>query len=368
MSYPDPQDSPRDFLDHLRSLNLNAAITAFLHKQTRPPLYGRLDVDKAHEWCDRMDALLGKLNRTMGLQPAAQDVCTALSQLCARTIGDVETQLEMQKNLDEDAAKKLAEEKMAEEKAQLLAKQDEKEKQEKIRKMEQELAEMRGTASAPGADLQPLQYVQQKAGDGDEQDEDEDEEDEEAHSESTAEEPQGTSEKKPKGQVEDARKRLAQIVHTAPCTACVKANKKNCMGPVGQACDHCWKAKKSCSNGGRRRVCDPAVKVEPKSLGDSVPSKRMYSATNTKPIRCINSIDVFNSQGSSKRQKTTSGVRFDGVMVPKPPQPTHRATRKSTQSAKANNSKKSTSELFERLGQEFQAIAKTCEEISEALD
>jgi hypothetical protein len=123
----------------------------------------------------------------MGLQLAAQDVCTALSQLCARTIGDVETQLEMQKNSDEDAAKKLADEKMAEEKARLLAEQDEKEKQEKIRKMEQELAEMRGTASAPGADFQPLQYVQQKAGNGDKQDEDEDEE---VHSESAAEEPQ----------------------------------------------------------------------------------------------------------------------------------------------------------------------------------
>jgi hypothetical protein len=94
----------------------------------------------------------------------------------------------------------------------------------------------------------------------------------------------------------------------------------------------------------------------------------MYLATDAKPIGRIDSIDVFNSQGSSKRQKTTSGVRFDGVMVPKPPQPTHRATRKSTRSAKVNNSKKSTSELFERLGQEFQAIAKTCEEISEALD
>ncbi|KIM73248.1 hypothetical protein PILCRDRAFT_15395 [Piloderma croceum F 1598] len=268
MSYPDLQDSPRDFLNHLRSLNLDAAITAFLHKQTQPPLYGQLDMDKAHEWCDCMDALLGKLNHTMGLQLATQDVCTTLSQLCTCTIGNIETQLEMQKNSDEDAAKKLADEKMAEEK-----------------------------------------YVHQKADDGDEQDEDEGKEDEEAHSESAAEEPQGTLKKKLKGQVEDTWKRLAQIVHTAPCAACVKAKKKIVWVQSDKHATIAGRRKKSCSNGSHRHIHDPVVKVKPKSPGDSVPSKRkMYLATNAKPIRHIDSIDVFNSKGSSKRQKTASGV------------------------------------------------------------
>jgi len=118
---------------------------------------------------------------------------------------------------------------------------------------------------------------------------------------------------------------------------------------------------------GRRTVCDPAVKLEPKSLGDSGPSKqKMYSTTDAQLIRGFDSVNIFESQGSSKRQKTASGVRFDGVMVTKPPPPITRATRKLTRS-KANT-KKSTSELFEWLGKEYQAIAKTCAELSESFD
>jgi hypothetical protein len=84
----------------------------------------------------------------------------------------------------------------------------------------------------------------------------------------------------------------------------------------------------------------------------------------------MESIDVF-AQGTSKRQKLASGgsaqVRFDGVMLNKPPHPAPRATRKSTRATKAN-SKKGMRELFEQLGEEFQAVAKTCEEILEVLN
>ena len=84
----------------------------------------------------------------------------------------------------------------------------------------------------------------------------------------------------------------------------------------------------------------------------------------------MDSIDVF-TQGTSKRQKLTSGgssqVQFDDVILTKPPHPAPRATRKSTRAAKAN-SKKGMRELFERLGEEFQAVTKTCEEIADALD
>jgi hypothetical protein len=126
----------------------------------------------------------------MGLQLAQQDVCTALSKLCARTIVNVKIKLEVQKKMDEGAAKKLEDEKKAEEQARLLAEWEAKEKQEKIKEMEKAIAEMRGIALPPKTDTPPLQYVHQMAGDGDEEDEDEAEEDEEVHSESTAEEPQ----------------------------------------------------------------------------------------------------------------------------------------------------------------------------------
>lgn len=112
------------------------------------------------------------------------------------------------------------------------------------------------------------------------------------------------------------------------------------------------------------------MKEEPKSPGNSVPSKRrIYSTTDAKPIGRMDSMDVFE-EGSSKRQKLGSGrsahVRFDGVILNKS-QANPRTTRKSTRATRANT-KKGVSELFERLGQEFKAVAKTCEEISGALD
>jgi hypothetical protein len=60
MSYPNPKEAPNAFLDHLKSLDLDSAVVAFLHDQTRPSQQpnGRLDEVKAHEWCNRMDSLL----------------------------------------------------------------------------------------------------------------------------------------------------------------------------------------------------------------------------------------------------------------------------------------------------------------------
>lgn len=78
----------------------------------------------------------------MGLQPAQLDVCTALSKLCACTIVDVEIKLEVQKKMDDSAAKKLEDEKKAQEQARLLAEWEVKEKQEKIMEMEKAIAEM----------------------------------------------------------------------------------------------------------------------------------------------------------------------------------------------------------------------------------
>ena len=125
---------------------------------------------------------------------------------------------------------------------------------------------------------------------------------------------------------------------------------------------------------GRRRRHEVAVKEEPKSPGHSVPSKRkVYSTTNVNSIGRIETTtaDFDPVQGSSKRQKTGSTgsaqVRFDSVMIPKSLPPAPKATRRSTRGTKAN-SKKGVSELFERLGQEIHAVAKTCEDLAEAIN
>ena len=95
----------------------------------------------------------------------------------------------------------------------------------------------------------------------------------------------------------------------------------------------------------------------------------MYSTTDSTPIGTINPPDIdFNpTQPDGKHQrvaaKATSRVRFDGVAVPHRPPAATRVTRKSTKATKPN-----TKELFVRLGQELQNIAKTVEEIAEGLN
>jgi hypothetical protein len=63
----------------------------------------------------------------------------------------------------------------------------------------------------------------------------------------------------------------------------------------------------------------------------------------------------------------TAVVRFNAMTASNNPHTAPRLTRNSARSAKANT-KKNVSELLERLGREFQAIAKTCEGIAEAID
>jgi hypothetical protein len=61
MSFPSPLLSPNEFLDHVRSLGLEAIITPFLHYQDQPlpsSAGGRYDIRATQEWCDRMDTLL----------------------------------------------------------------------------------------------------------------------------------------------------------------------------------------------------------------------------------------------------------------------------------------------------------------------
>ena len=118
-----------------------------------------------------------------------------------------------------------------------------------------------------------------------------------------------------------------------------------------------------------------AVKKEPKSPDNSTSSKwKVYSTNSANPIGSIHPIDIdfdASQQGSSKHQKTassgSSNVRFDGVIVPANVRPASRPTRQSTRSTKTTP-KKEINGLLTRLGQEFRAAAKTCEDIAEALD
>lgn len=99
----------------------------------------------------------------------------------------------------------------------------------------------------------------------------------------------------------------------------------------------------------------------------------MYSTTDANAIGRIETTtaDFDPAQGSSKRQKTGSTgsaqVRFHSVTIPKSAPPAPKATRRSARNTKAS-SKKGVSELFERLGQEFQAVAKTFDDLAEAMN
>ena len=60
MSFPNPKEAPNEFGDHLKSSNLDFAVTTFSHYRTQPVKTPnvRYDASSATEWCDRMDALL----------------------------------------------------------------------------------------------------------------------------------------------------------------------------------------------------------------------------------------------------------------------------------------------------------------------
>ena len=119
---------------------------------------------------------------------------------------------------------------------------------------------------------------------------------------------------------------------------------------------------------GQRRPCELTVKEEPKSPAHPSGRKcKVILTTDANAIGFIEPIanaDVEMTQPSGKCIKTTSGsslqVQFEGITIQK-------GMRRSACTTKAN-SRKEVSELLVWLGQEFGAIAKTCEEISESMD
>ena len=115
------------------------------------------------------------------------------------------------------------------------------------------------------------------------------------------------------------------------------------------------------------------VKEEPTSPIPSVPKKCKGFSTDANAIRQVDpiEIDIDPPQMVGKLRKTVASgskqVLFNGVAVLDKPNPVPRATRKSTRVPKARG-RKDPSDLFSRLAQEFRALAKTCEELGEAMD
>lgn len=365
----------------------------------------------------------------MGSQPDHHEVLTTLVDLCTNAITECEAQLEQQKALDMAEAKRLEEEqKASENEARILAEQQEKERRENMEQMEKERLEIEAAERDLAARKAKVALRNvQKGPDDDEQDEEE--EGEEEGSESGVEEHpvslahnistisytyskqqlyQDTPKAKTKRELdEEARKKADQTTHsnvsvplqirimysrtfdssvpTAPgltkLLVRVQPDKHVIFAGSrrGAAATVVSNHPSDCSYtllmsvfpfSGRRR---PTIKKEPKSPVQPSRKRKAYSTTGANSIGRIEILesDIDIAPPSGKRHKSSSGtsqVRFDGVMVPPvPPAPPARATRKSARTAKANE-KKDMRELFERLGQELGAAAKTCEEMSELCD
>ncbi|KIM76992.1 hypothetical protein PILCRDRAFT_12357 [Piloderma croceum F 1598] len=334
MSFPNPYEAPEDFFQFLKTLNLDIAVTMFLHSRSwpLPGPNGRFKEDVAQMWCKRMDLLLGKLGRAQGSHEH-QDAISALHELCTKAIGN-----------REEKEKANALRLMKEEEDSIKAAERELERKKKALRNAQKAAEV---------------FVDNTIN-----------EDDDMVSVSTAGE-QGVPKAMTKCQAkEETRKKLEQAIHPTLCTACEKNNEATCTGPVGYSCNVCWKMKKSCSNGGRHHT---RVKEEPASP----PKKRkIYSMSGSDSIGTIDPFDEADipKGGSAKRQKTsTTCVRFDGVAASSSTRPPPRPTRKLTRVPKASqkiegDAKLNIDKLFEKLGQEFHAIGRTCEMIAEEIN
>jgi hypothetical protein len=123
-----------------------------------------------------------------------------------------------------------------------------------------------------------------------------------------------------------------------------------------------------------RRARDGMLKEEPQFPVPSVPKKRQVDlSTDANSIGNMDQIDIDGNhpQAIGKRRRTgTSGparVQFDAIELPEASNHAVRETRRSTRVAKGKG-KQHAADLFSRLGQEFRAIAKTCEELGDTLE
>ena len=112
---------------------------------------------------------------------------------------------------------------------------------------------------------------------------------------------------------------------------------------------------------------DVAVKEEPKSPAQPTTRKRKaaaYSAVNGTSLGLINVLDEepsSSTQPNRKRTKTAgSSVKLEAIVVPW-------ATRNSKRNERLGT-KSDVRELYQRLGHELAAVAKTFKGLSEILD
>ncbi|KIM73060.1 hypothetical protein PILCRDRAFT_15544 [Piloderma croceum F 1598] len=292
MSYPKPSEAPEEFFHYLKSLNVDIAVTAFVHNRNQPVPgpNGQFRHDAAQNWCEQMDLLVGKLGRVLAVNTDHQDVFGSLYELCMKTIAQsrLSWPIKWRQNRSDEADKK----KMEEDRKRLdkLAIEEE---VETIKAAEREI-ELKKQALCDAQKAAHVFVI------------DNDDEDDDVASVSTVGE-QGVLKKMTKRQVEEeARKKMEQTVHATRCTTCTKSNELICTGPIGHACNVCWKVKKSCSNGSRHHT---RIKEEPTSPAKLTAKCKAYS---TSGANSIGKIEVFNEadipQGSSKQQKTSAGA------------------------------------------------------------
>ncbi|KIM74287.1 hypothetical protein PILCRDRAFT_14549 [Piloderma croceum F 1598] len=310
------------------------------------------------------------LNCITEANPDNKDAVDSLRKVCADTVATIKAKLEAQKMSNAAKAMRLKVEEAtckSEEERQQCEEQRRREDEklakvrvrlEQMRKMEEE-KEILHIQCELEAKKQAYSDAQKAAGIDIDNAGDDD------GSDSAPENQQRSQRQNKTCQKEEAHKWMPQIIHENLCENCARTTELICSSPVGQACNMCWRQKKSCSNGSQRQPCQMIIKEEQKSPGRAATQKhKVYSTTDANPIGTLKPIedaDADTAQPTGKCAKTASfslsHVHFNGVAIAEP-------MRKSARTTKTNSKK----ELFVCLSQEYATIAKMYEELSKTWD
>ncbi|KAI0245103.1 hypothetical protein BJV78DRAFT_1159118 [Lactifluus subvellereus] len=189
-------------------------------------------------------------------------------------------------------------------------------------------------------------------------------------------EQQAPSKRKAKEALEkEACAKVPQMTHPTPCQLC-EPRRVACVGPVGLACDLCWRQHKSCSNG-RHRDPDASTKEMPVSVAQSASRKcKARPSVDAHIARTISRSD--NEAGPSTRSRgkrartsasTSSNRAFEGVIIPTP----HTGPRASSRRAQRRTSETSTESWRRTLrsrkdiqGASRRSTLRSCEDIQGA--
>ncbi|KAI0245314.1 hypothetical protein BJV78DRAFT_1288241 [Lactifluus subvellereus] len=353
MSFPSPSEAPDAFLDHLKALNLDLGLEIFTHYQTWPSEAsdGHLDEPRAKSWCGGMDMLLGKLHQLEKSQPEHQALLSTIGELGAKGITRIDEQLAEQKKADAAAKEKRDDEERSRvEQARLAAKRADQDRVEQLRRLDSERAAFEHAKWELALKEKAFQDAQKSvAGDNDNDGDgnNNDDENDDEGSESPLEQQVGTSKKPTKRELEQetCRGKLPQVTHSMPCQLCSQKSGK-CVGPVGLACDTCWRQKKSCTNGGA------------KVTGSIVPRKRKARLSIDPPLWTADQLEddvSMSTQSLGKHPRTSasapSTTQFDGVVITKLP-------RRSARVAKTG-SKKDIVEVYRSISKAHATLSKS---------